>query len=212
LLVRRIVEHCLEAGAKKVFVFDHTCNQWEACYKSSGIENAVKLAGGIIVPGNSKSYYHEVKIPGGELLKETMVHELILESNVFINVPILKHHGGGKITVCMKNLMGVVWDRKIYHRTDLHKSIAEFCLFRKPDLNIVDAYYVMKKHGPKGGSLEDVELVKNQIISTDILAADIAAAKIFGIAPDKVDYLSIGGQLNLGKSDLNQIKIKKIAL
>src|SRR4030042_5209408 len=92
VLVGRIIEHCKMAGAKAVYVFDNTCNEWTRCYKNSGIENAVKKAGGIIVSGDSESYYHPVDIPKGKILKKAKVHELIIESDVFINVPILKNH------------------------------------------------------------------------------------------------------------------------
>ncbi len=51
VLVKRIVEHCFEAGAKDVYVFDHTCDDWNSCYSTSGIERSVKDAGGKIVPG-----------------------------------------------------------------------------------------------------------------------------------------------------------------
>ena len=111
ILVGRIVEHCKMAGAKAVYVFDNTCNEWTRCYKNSGIEDAVKKAGGIMVPGNSEGYYHPVTIKNGKILKNAKVHEKILESDVFINVPILKTHDGAKLTISMKNLMGVVWDR-----------------------------------------------------------------------------------------------------
>jgi uncharacterized protein (DUF362 family) len=212
LLVKRIIQHCFEAGAKKVYVFDHTCDYWVSCYKSSGIEKAAKQAGAIVAPGNSKSNYQEVKIPGAKILQTVEVHELLLEADVFINVPILKSHGSSRITVGMKNLMGVVWNRGIYHSTDLHRTIAEFCLYRKPDLNIVDAYYVLKKGGPRGVSVNDVELLKNQIITTDILAADVAATKIFGLDPESIEFIKIANELKIGQMDLNQLKIKKISV
>ena len=34
--------------------------------------------------------YKEVPVPGAKVLKTTKVHELVLESDVFINIPILK--------------------------------------------------------------------------------------------------------------------------
>jgi uncharacterized protein (DUF362 family) len=64
-LVKRAVEHCLDAGAREVVVFDHTCHRWDACYRNSGIEQAVKDAGGKMLPGNDEMYYQEVEIPGG---------------------------------------------------------------------------------------------------------------------------------------------------
>jgi len=31
-LIGRIIQHCFNAGAKEVFVFDHTCDNWNRCY------------------------------------------------------------------------------------------------------------------------------------------------------------------------------------
>jgi hypothetical protein len=56
-LVSRIIKACYEAGAKKVYVFDHTCDDWQRCYTNSGIERAAKDAGATVVAGNSESYY-----------------------------------------------------------------------------------------------------------------------------------------------------------
>ncbi len=211
-LISQIVKHCFDAGAKDVYVFDHTCDSWNACYTNSGIEKAAKDAGAKIVSGNSESYYQEVKVEKGKRLKETTVHELILESDVFINVPILKSHGGTGLTISMKNLMGVVWDRKYWHRNDLHQCIADYATFRKPDLNIVDAYSVMKKNGPRGVSEADVVTLKSQIISTDMVAADAAAAKIFGKKPSEIDYIRIADEMNVGTMDLSKLNINRIIL
>ncbi|MCX7797589.1 MAG: DUF362 domain-containing protein [Melioribacter sp.] len=211
-LVKRVIEHCYEAGAKKVYVFDHTCDDWKRCYSNSGIEKAVKDAGGEIVPANSENYYHEVEIKNGKKLKKDKVHELVLECDVFINMPILKNHGSTRLTISMKNLMGVVWDRGYWHRTDLHQCIADFSTFRKPDLNIVDAYYVLKSNGPRGVSLSDVVIMKSQIISRDIVAADAAAAKLFGLNPDEIRHISLAHEMGVGTKDLNSLKINRIIL
>ncbi|MGK9368785.1 DUF362 domain-containing protein [Melioribacter sp. Ez-97] len=211
-LVYRVVKRCLEAGAKEVYVFDHTCDDWRRAYSNSGIEKAVKDAGGTIVPGNSERYYHDAEVKKGKLLKQAKVHELILESDVLINMPILKHHGSARITVSLKNLMGVVWDRGYWHRTGLHQCIADFGTFRKPDLNIVDAYYVMKKNGPRGVSKSDVVVMKSQIISTDPVAADSASALLFGIKPDDVPYITIADSMGLGVKDLKSLNIDRIVM
>ena len=211
-LVKRIIQHCYEAGAKEVYVFDNTCDDWKRCYSNSGIERAVKDAGGKMVSGDSERYYQQVEVMQGKKLNNTKVHELILDSDVFINVPVLKHHSSTDLTISMKNLMGNVWDRGYWHRNNLHQCIADFTSFKKPDLNIVDAYYVMKKNGPRGVSKGDVVLMKSQIISTDIVAADAAAAKLFGTEPEKIQYIKLAAEMKLGQMDLSKLNINRIIL
>lgn len=211
-LVARIVKHCYEAGAKEVYVFDNTCDDWKRCYSRSGIEKAVKDAGGTIVPANAESYFSSVDVPKGSVLKSAKVHEVLLESDVFINVPILKSHGSARFTASMKNLMGVVWDRRFWHRNGLHQCIADFATYRKPDLNIVDAYIVMKSNGPRGVSAADLAVMKSQIISTDMVAADTAAAKLFGADPAEIAYIKNAAAHGVGNTDLNSLRIKRIIL
>ena len=212
-LVKRIIEHCYEAGAKEVYVFDHTCDDWRRTYSNSGIEKAVKDAGGKIVSGDTENYYQSVTVKDGKVLTKGKVHELVLDCDVFINVPILKSHSSAKLTASLKNMMGVVWDRGYWHRNNLHQCIADYATFsKKPTLNVVDAYYVMKQNGPRGVSVDDVALMKSQIISTDMVASDAAAAKLFGIEPDSVSYIKIAGSMGAGKKDLSTLNIKRIIL
>ena len=212
-LVKRIIEHCYEAGAKEVYVFDHTCDDWRRSYSNSGIEKAVKDAGGKIVSGDTENYYQSVSVKDGKVLTKGKVHELVLDSDVFINVPILKSHSSARLTASLKNMMGVVWDRGYWHRNNLHQCIADYATFsKKPTLNVVDAYYVMKQNGPRGVSVDDVALMKSQIISTDMVASDAAAAKLFGIEPDSVSYIKIAGSMGAGKKDLSTLNIKRIIL
>ncbi|MCB2195119.1 MAG: DUF362 domain-containing protein [Bacteroidetes bacterium] len=209
-LIKRLIEHCMTAGAKEVYVFDNTCDKWSSCYKNSGIERAAKDAGAKVAPGHSESYYQQVSVPKGNNLKDAKVHELILSSDVFINVPVLKSHGSAKLTITMKNLMGIVWDRRFWHRNNLNQCIADFATYRKPDLNIVDAYNVMTKNGPRGVSKADVLNMKYLIVSDDMVAADAAAAKIFGVEPEDVKYIQIANEMGVGQMDLSKLNISRI--
>ncbi|HDT14919.1 MAG TPA: DUF362 domain-containing protein, partial [Firmicutes bacterium] len=108
-LVEEIVKQAYEAGARRVYVFDHTCDHWRSCYENSGIQEAVRRAKGIMVPAHERRNYKKVDVPGGKSIKTAEVHELILDSDVFINVPVLKTHGSTRLTIGMKNLMGIIW-------------------------------------------------------------------------------------------------------
>jgi uncharacterized protein (DUF362 family) len=212
-LVKRVIQHCLEAGAKEVYVFDNTCDKWDKCYANSGIEKAVKDAGGKIAPGNTENYYQAVDIPKGQKLQSAKVHELILSSDVFINMPVLKSHSSAKLTITMKNLMGVVWDRGYWHKNDLNQCIADYATYvKKPTLNIVDAYRVMMKNGPRGVSEADISLMKSLILSADMVAADAAATKLFGLSPDDVPYIGIADSMGIGKMSLDKLNVQRIIL
>ncbi len=212
-LVGEIVKHCVEAGAGKVYVLDHTIDHWERAYEVTGIKRYTELEGGQIVPGNSKGYYHEVNVPGGSVLASVMVHELLIEADVCINVPILKHHGSTRVTSALKNLMGVVWDRNYYHRRGLNQCIADFPLFRAPTLNVIDADMVMMSGGPRGSShLSSLEQKGVQILSTDIVAADTAAVKTWGTDPSSVPYIGMAEKHLLGSSNLDSLNIRRLVL
>ncbi len=211
-LVAAIVEDCLSAGASRVFVFDHTCDNWQRSYENSGIEQAVRGAGGQMLPANMERYYREVPVRGGRRLTSAKVYERLIESDVFINVPILKHHASTTVTIAMKNLMGVVWDRRFWHRNDLHQCIADFCLYRKPDLNIVDAYLVMTQNGPRGTSEADLSRMRSLLVSSDILAIDAASAMLLGHQPQDIGHLRIAAEMGIGNIHLDQLNIQRLSM
>jgi uncharacterized protein (DUF362 family) len=214
LLVKRVVEHCFKAGARKVYAIDHTLTS--DAYRSSGIKQAVEDAGGSMVDIESNSGYTRVDVPGGTKLKSTEVHELVAEADKLINIPILKNHGSTGISCGLKNLMGLVWDRSYYHRNNLDQCIADFPLYRMPDLTIVDAYYVMADGGPRGWNNSKILNPKMQFLSHDIVSADSAAlaqAKQLGVnGTGGVGYIDKAYEHKLGIKDLTSINIARLSL
>ncbi|MCE5205032.1 MAG: DUF362 domain-containing protein [Porphyromonadaceae bacterium] len=216
-LVAEIIKQCFDAGAAEVTVFDHTCDDWRKTYSTSGIEQAAKKAGAKVVPAHQESYYKSVSIPKGKSLKSAKIHQAIVDSDKWINVPVLKNHGGAQLSISMKNYMGIVWDRKFFHANDLQQCIADVCTYAKrPVLNVVDAYRLMKTSGPRGKSPADVVLSKGLFVSQDIIAADTAAANFFNQAREmpleKVTHISKGQELGVGTMNLKSLNIKRVRI
>ena len=211
-LVKRLVEHCLNAGASKVWVFDHSCDNGPSSYRASKIESFAKSAGAIVVPGDSSSYYHEVSIPNAARLKKTKIHELILEADVFINVPVLKDHSGAGMTCAMKNLMGAVWDRGEFHRLGLDQCIADVCLYRKPTLNIIDAGKVMLSGGPRGYASSRYSDQHMLIVSSDIVAVDTVSAMTLGRKSSEFGYIAHAERGKLGTTDVSKLDIRRLTI
>ena len=211
-VVKRIIELCLAAGARKVVVFDHTCDSWKAAYANSGIERAARDAGAEVAPAHAESYYQAVENPGARTLKLAKVHELVLEADTFINVPVLKNHGGAGMTAAMKNLMGMVWDRGTFHASGLDACISEAALLRRPDLNLVDAGKVMLSGGPRGSAASRYSEQRLLMLSTDIVAVDTAAARTLGPGPAAFEYIGRAAKLGLGRTDLEKLAIRRIEI
>ncbi|MDR1533633.1 MAG: DUF362 domain-containing protein [Planctomycetota bacterium] len=210
-LVNRVVRHCREAGAAKVYVVDHTIEFWKSCFSASGIAAAAAEAGASLAPAESERYYVR-RSGGGRVLRDAQIHEVALEADVLINIPVLKHHGGAGITAGIKNLMGLVWDRRFYHANDLHQCIADFLAFRRPDLNIVDAYRILTRNGPRSRHPGDVRLAKMQILSTDIVAADVSAARILGSDPQRYPHIAIAADMGFGQLDPAKLANRRLSL
>jgi uncharacterized protein (DUF362 family) len=89
-------------------------------------------------------------------------------------------------------------------------------LDKKPVLNVIDAYRVLKDNGPRGRSLEDVVLSKALFVSQDMVAADTAATKFFAqireIPLADVKYLAYGQELKVGTMGLDNLNVKRIKM
>lgn len=216
-VVGELVKQCFAAGASEVVVFDHTADNWRKCYENSGIEAAAKAAGARMVPADQESYYKPVSLSKGKMLKSAKIHEAILNADVWINVPVLKNHGGANMSISMKNLMGIVWDRQFFHANNLQQCIADISsLSKKPVLNVVDAYRLMKTNGPRGRSEADVVLSKGLFMSQDMVAIDTAATNFFNqvreMPLEKVGHIANAAALKVGTMQLDRLRIKRVKI
>lgn len=210
-VVGAVVKLAFEAGAKQVNVMDFPFGGTaEQAYRKSGIQAEVQKAGGkMVVMSNIK--FIETAIPGGKDLRSARIYDDVLRADVLINVPIAKNHELANLTLAMKNLMGVIYDRPYMH-ANLGQRLADLSTKVRSHLVIVDAVRMLMAHGPTGGNLADVKKADTIIASPDIIAADSYAATLFGYKPEQMGYIKKGVQMGLGTSNLDQIKIEEINL
>jgi uncharacterized protein (DUF362 family) len=208
-VVGTLVALCKKAGAKRVRVMDQPFGGTASeAYSRSGIADAVKSAGGEMEI-MSTIKFKDISIPQGVDLKKWPVYSDILDTDVLINVPIAKNHNLAKLTLGMKNLMGVIQDRNSIH-FNIGQRLADLASLVKPALNIIDCVRILVKNGPTGGNLADVRLTNTVIASRDIVAADAYAATLFGLTGADIPYIKTGAQMGLGTMDLKSVKIEEI--
>jgi uncharacterized protein (DUF362 family) len=210
-VVGTLVKMCFEAGAASVKVMDYPFGGTQQhAYEISGIKEQVEAAGGEMV--NMLSYkYVPTENPNAVVLKKAEVYDDILKADVLIDVPIAKHHSSARLTLGMKNLMGVIRDRSVLHFS-LGQCIADLNALIRPQLTVVDAVRILTANGPTGGDLGDVKKLDTIIASPDIVAADSFAASLFGMKPEDLEYIVAGTALGLGRSDLQNLTIQDISL
>ena len=208
-VVATLVSLCLGAGAKKVRVMDYPFGgSAEDAYTRSGIEEAVTAAGGQMEQ-MAKMKYRKTPIPDGRDIREWPVYQDVLEADVLINVPIAKHHNLCRLTLSMKNLLGVVLDRSKYHR-NLGQRVADLTSLVYPTLTVVDGVRILVDHGPTGGSLDDVKQMDTVIASHDPVAADSYAATLFDLTGADIAYIKAAAEMGLGEMELSGLKIEEI--
>ena len=209
-VVAELVRLCYEAGAKEVIVLDYTLDPARITYEMSGIAKAAQAQGARVVYVGRQDFV-PVEVPKGKILSayDVRVLKQVLDADVFINVPIAKTHGSARLTLGMKNLMGIIQDRGAWHRSgDLHQCIADFVTAVKPHLTIIDAIRILASGGPKGpGRVEQKDTI---IASTDIVAADAYATTLFGLTPNDVPHIIKAAELGVGVADLKRVKIVKV--
>ena len=210
-VVGTLVKMAFEAGAASVKVMDFPFGGTaEQAYKISGIKEQVEAAGGEMVLMLPYKYV-TTKNPKAVALKSPAIFSDILKADVLINVPIAKQHSSSRLTLGMKNLMGVVQDRDSMHWA-LGQSIADLNALVRPQLTVLDAVRILTANGPTGGNLADVKKLDTVIASPDVVAVDSYAASLFGMKPEDLDFIVKGVALGVGRSDLQNLNIQKIAV
>ncbi|HET7841353.1 MAG TPA: DUF362 domain-containing protein [Terriglobia bacterium] len=209
-VVAEVVRLCREAGAARVIVTDVSCNDPRRCFSRSGIAEAASREGA------------EVPLPDDRILKRARltgslgawsVLEPLLAADKVINIPVAKHHSLSNVTLGMKNWLGIVSGPRYWLHQDIHTSVVDLAEFARPALTIVDAYRILVRNGPTGGSLSDVELRKTLIAGTDPVAVDACAAKNFwNLDARALPYLQIAQDRGLGKLDFEKVRSKTVSV
>lgn len=214
-LLSALIKMCYQAGAKRVAVWDHTCDNYQFCFSRSGLKKVTQDAGGDIYSGHGRNVYKKVEIPKGKKLKEAEFIQDVLETDVYITFPLPKQHFATELTLGLKNAMGTTWDMELLHKIDLHQCIADINTVRKPDLVVVDAIRILTTNGPKGpGKTEDIGEV---MAATDMVAVDAHCATYFKhpktgkpFRPADIRFIKNAYDLGLGEMNLSKVKIKKV--
>ncbi len=213
-VVRELAALCKAAGAGRVLVLDNPLGPAELCMESSGIAEACEpIDRRMVHMVSDPSQYAEKAIPGGKSLTETDIMKEVLGADVLIAAPVAKSHSGAGVSLSMKGMMGLVYNRMIFHRRDLHTAIVDLSTVLKADLTVVDATRVLSTGGPGGpGKVLTPDTV---VASADMVAADaytVSAFEWYGKSyrPDQVRHIREAHARGLGRMDIENLRVESI--
>ena len=214
LVVTTVAQACLEAGAERVVILDYPLYKTELCLQRSGIQDACKSIRGVYVLGlDDRKFFREVKVPQGKVLDRVEVMKEVLDSHVLINLPQAKSHSNTGVSLGIKGLMGLIWDRWSFHvKYNINQALADLATVIKPQLTILDATRALVSGGPGGpGEIQRPNLI---IAGTDPVAVDsfgVTVAPWYGqqFKGRQVEHLLVAHQRGLGKIDVEQLRILK---
>jgi len=152
--------------------FNYPC---QAAFENTGIETAVKKAGGTVI-NLSEDKVVKVKFTSNGPLKSLFLPKTVLDADAVVDAALMKTHEFAVYSGAIKNLFGCVpSNRRIY----LHPYLAEvfyrlYAVF-KPQLTVMDARVGIEGNGPTKGNPVKMDLM---LTSNDALALDITATKI----------------------------------
>ena len=202
---------CKDAGAENIICFKPAR---EGYWETSQYYEEMKPMIDEITYGEERT---TVDIPNGLELKSAVVYKDLQDVDVFINIPVAKHHNGTLFTGILKNLMGAS-DRdtnRFMHspgeeyRSDKHEylstCIADLNLIRLPDLSIIDATECALENGPRGPG----ETIKpNRILAgTEALPLDMYSAKLIGMDPDDIVMFKKAAEHGLGEYGIDEKRV-----
>ena len=202
-VVEPIIEFLREKGVHDIVIGEGGNPGTNKTFRITGLKDLADRQGVELVNLN-KDKWEESPIPGSVAMDKVKIARTVLESDRIINVPKLKIHHMAQVTLSLKNLMGVVVDKRgqlMHHR--LTEKIVDLASLFKPALNVVD--------GIVGAEMDEVvgSPVKSNVIiaGVDMVSVDTIGSAVMGLDPLTVKHVQQAAGRGLAISCLNHIDV-----
>jgi len=217
-LTLAVIVAALAAGAKEIqYLIDPLAPYWKRsalAAKYAAETGAVKKCSGQFIAKD---------VARNKALKTTKVVKEFLDCDVFVNLPIIKHHVGVGMSGCLKNLMGVNDNasNQFFHNGSgakgeyddipfLAQCVADLNTLRRPDLCVADATEFLLTNGPAGpGELRKLDKV---ILGTDPVAVDAFGAPMVDLKAADVLMITRSADWGLGRMDVTKLAVELLTV
>jgi uncharacterized protein (DUF362 family) len=206
--ISALIELLKENGVRTVFVGDSPASYLKSrdTFHMTGMDRAVREAGGIIVDIDDPKERVTVPLPDSDILESLTVPRQALEADCLINFGKLKTHRIGSFTCCVKNWVGFI-DQEVRlqnHQTRLPKLISELHQVLPEDLCYGDGIIVGEGDGP---DICQPRFLGVLLASNDPVALDVIGAQMLGIDQHELIFPWTAHLDGVGEIDRARIKI-----
>jgi len=202
-VVEPIIEFLREKGVHDIVIAEGGNPGTNKAFRITGLR-ALAARHGVELVNLNKDKWEEYPIPGSVAMHKVKIARTVLESDRIINVPKLKIHHMAQVTLSLKNLMGVVVDKrgKLMHYR-LHEKIVDLASLFRPALNVVDSIV--------GAEMDEVvgSPVKSNVIiaGVDMVSVDAIGSAVMGLDPSTIKHVQQAAERGLGISSLDHIDV-----
>lgn len=204
-----------ESKAKEVWVGDNPSlgqhvGRARPAFEASGMEEAAKRGGADRVIYFDEEELVDVEIEGAKLFRHAKVFKPFLDADRVINLPKMKVHLAGTVSLGLKNWNGIIPNvhpssqQQGVHRADLSQKFADTYRIRKADLTFIDGIIAMEGQGPHVGTPIKMNLF---IAGADTVAVDAVTAYVMGFETIEIPAVRVAATEGLGERDIDKIEV-----
>ena len=211
-VIRAVVRLCMDAGAKRVVAVDFPMSRAELCFERSGMTLLASEMNELsFVELKDEAQFETIPVPEGQEVRELAVPKLLRKADVFINLPTAKAHSATGVSMGLKNLMGLFWNRLPFHNQfNLHNAIADLASVIHPHLTILDGIYGLATNGPQGpGKVVQPETIIAGVdpVAVDTAGCDLAEWNNRSTSADQIAHIVNCAKRGLGTTKLDTLRV-----
>ncbi|MBS7623339.1 DUF362 domain-containing protein [Candidatus Bathyarchaeota archaeon] len=196
----------LKSRVKRVAVGEADSSMYlaERMLKENGIIDCASRLG-VDVVDLSKGDVIEVTVPDGYVLDSIRVSRTLGEATKIVSAPVAKTHITTDVTLNVKNMFGILPERKkgrLHSKID--KILADIAKTFPPTLSVVDGTTALEGMGPFHGDPVNLGLV---VAGDNAVATDAVVSSIMGYDPKKIRHLRLASAKGVGPINLDEIEV-----
>ncbi len=196
--VEGIIRYVQKAAPAEIIIAEATACGLDnkKAFRENGFEEVAVRTGARIV-----DLYDEKFVPtpveNGMVAKEIKVAKRVLDADFLINVPTMKTHVATGVSLCLKNLKGVLPEneKRRSHFLGVNEFVTDLNSIVKPHLCVIDATVAMEGDGPMQGTPVHLGVL---LAGTDPVATDLIATRVMGLDPWKFKCFNYAKKQNIG--------------